>query len=42
MIELRYWRDLPKPEKQRLMKLHNIKSITFEQICMIYKKLNKC
>lgn len=35
---LRYWRDLPKEEKKRIMKEKGIKAITFEQIENIFKK----
>lgn len=35
--QLRYWRDLPKEEKKRIMKEKRIKAITFEQITDIYE-----
>ena len=36
MTELKYWRDLPKSEKERLKSEHNIKVVTFEFICKMY------
>jgi hypothetical protein len=36
--QLRYWRDLPKEEKKRIMKEKGIKAITFEQIEKIFLK----
>ena len=38
MIELKFWRDLPLNEKQRLKVEHNIKVVTFEFICKIFEK----
>lgn len=35
--QLRYWRDLPKEEKKRIMKEKRIKAITFKQITDIYE-----
>lgn len=35
--QLRYWRDLPKEEKKKIMKEKGIKAITFEQITEIYE-----
>jgi chlorite dismutase len=34
---LRYWRDLPKEEKRRIMKEKGTKAITFEQITELYE-----
>ena len=36
--ELKYWRDLPKDEKSRLMLDRNIKTITYSQIQEIYNE----
>lgn len=38
---LRYWRDLPKEEKQSIMKSKNIKAITFEHIKSVYLDFKK-
>ena len=38
MIELKFWRDLPLQEKQRLKAEHNIKVVTFDFICKIFEK----
>ena len=38
MIELRFWRDLPIHEKERLKSEHNVKVVTFEFICKIFEK----
>lgn len=36
MIELKYWRDLPKEKKEAYVKDYG--PITFEIICKIFKK----
>lgn len=36
--QLRFWRDLPVQEKERLKSEHNIKVVTFEFICKIFEK----
>lgn len=37
--ELKFWRDLPKEQKQALMQQRNIKAITYSQIIEIYLEL---
>ena len=36
--QLRFWRDLPIQEKERLKSEHNVKVVTFEFICKIFEK----
>ena len=36
--QLRFWRDLPIQEKERLKSENNIKVVTFEFICKIFEK----
>ena len=36
--QLRFWRDLPIQEKERLKSEHNIKVVTFKFICKIFEK----
>ena len=38
MTELKFWRDLPIQEKERLKSENNIKVVTFEFICKIFEK----
>lgn len=38
--ELKYWRDLSKEEKSRLMLYRNIKTITYSQIQEIYNEIH--
>jgi len=38
MIELKYWRDLPKSEKELLKAEYKVKVVTFEFICKIFEK----
>lgn len=40
--QLKYWRDLPKEEKDNIMLEQNIKEITFKEICLIYENRDKC
>jgi len=37
MIELKWWRDLSKQQKAELKLRHQIKTVTFEWIDMVYK-----
>ena len=34
--QLKYWRDLPKQEKEAMKLKHNMKVVTFEFICKVY------
>lgn len=34
---LRWWRDLSKPDKERIKQQHGIKVVTFEFICEVYR-----
>ena len=36
--QLRFWRDLPVQEKERLKSENNIKVVTFKFICKIFEK----
>lgn len=35
--QLRYWRDLPKDQRQQLKDKHGVKVVTFEFICKCYE-----
>lgn len=36
--ELKFWRDLPLKEKERIKSEHNVKVVTFKFICKIFEK----